>query len=74
MKYIGNYPESEAARCASHSMQYTHSEQHGGREVRYFDCWQNEPTEGTNRLEKNGEPNKTETTEFMRFFGDTQIF
>lgn len=72
MKYIGNYPESEAERCASHSKQYTHSEQHGGREVRYYDCWQNETPEGVNRLEKDGEPNKSEIAEFMRLFGDAE--
>lgn len=72
MIYIGNFPESYAVRCASHSMTYTHSEQHHGKEVRYYDCWQNEPTEGVNRLSNaDGEPNISEIRKFMRYFGDS---
>jgi len=37
MRYVGNLSESYAAQYAD--KQYTHSTQHHGKEVRWYDCW-----------------------------------
>ena len=74
MKYIGNFPESDAKRYATHSMQYTHSEIVRGREVKYFDCWREDEQEKRLSLEKDGEPDKSKISQLMRFFGDNLRF
>jgi len=37
MIYVGNLSESYAAQYAD--KKYTHSTRHGGKEVRWYDCW-----------------------------------
>ena len=37
MTYVGNLSESYAAHY--NDRRYTHSTQHAGKEVRWYDCW-----------------------------------
>lgn len=37
MRYVGNLSESSAAHYKDR--RYTHSTQHVGKEVRWYDCW-----------------------------------
>ncbi len=55
MIFVGIYPESEA-RKYPHTF-FDHEETHGGKTVKYYECFRNDPDQITGPFTENEEPN-----------------